>query len=335
MKVLFYVNYPFAWAPGGHSSQIINTQRAMEDIGLETQWLKHEITSPQEADIIHYWGLPPSDAHWRLAKNIGLKIVISTMNQGAGRRGPIAQKARGITRSLVKHIMGDGIYGMAGYEIYKNADACICLTTAEAKYLTNVFGTDPKKISVIPNGVDEAFLQKPPDTKKQEYLLMPATIRALKNQLAVAKAAISSQTPVRFIGRPMIGEETYFARFKDSLDGNYAQYFDYVDNVTSMRDMICQSCGVFLASNYEAQPLVLLEALACGIPVMAPDLLTIHSYFGNAIEYCSPPSDASFPDELKEFHKKCMDGLTQEFLVHSWSDIANQVSDAYQKILTK
>lgn len=91
------------------------------------------------------------------------------------------------------------------------------------------------------------------------------------------------------------------------------------------------AAGTVLASHNESQPLVLLESLACGTPVMGPNLLNLRSYWGHAIRYCSPPPSRSFDAQLSAFYQDCKGGLQQTFHVPRWSEIANRVLEIYEK----
>ncbi|MFC1497322.1 glycosyltransferase family 4 protein [Verrucomicrobiota bacterium] len=334
MKVLFYVNYPLALAPGGHAVQIFETFAALQKLGVDVGWLHNEDNIAPSVDIIHYWGAVSPDLHWQLAKANNTKVVTSVMNQGASSRGVLMQKVRGIMRKMLKKTISHGSYSLLGHEIYRNADAIISLCEAEKNYIVNVFGGNPDIIRIIPNGVSEDFLHASCNIKKKEKLLMVGSIRELKQQVAVARAAVKMKVPVEFIGAPMSLETEYFNKFKAMLDNKYAKYLGPICDRRQMIKMYKEASGLILASEYEAQGLVILEALACKTPVLSTDLLTVRSHFGNAINYCSKAASASFAYELKHFFRSCRNGLTQSFEVASWRDIAKQIHEVYKLVLT-
>jgi glycosyltransferase involved in cell wall biosynthesis len=333
MKVLFYVNYPLAWAYGGHAIQIHETKLALERLGIQIIWLHHEAEDLPLGDIIHYWGKPPSDFHWQLAKGKGMRIVVSDMNPSATQRSIVNRMVRRYLHPLLKRAIGNGLYSMLGLEVFWNCNALICLNDAEKNYYTTVYKVNQNNIYVIPNGVDETFLQTEPVEEKQDKLLYIATIRRIKNQVAVASAAKAAKVPVEFIGDVLPTDIDYAEDFKRLLDDEYVSWRGPVWNRQELASIMKGSLGVFLASDYESQPLVLLEALACGIPVMAPDILDLRSYYGDVIRYSSSPYSKKFPYELNQFYNDCKKGLRQSFQSIGWSEVAEQINHVYCRVL--
>ena len=56
MKILFDHSAPFLLAHGGQQIQIEETKRALEQIGIEVEWLRWW-DSAQTGNIIHYFGI--------------------------------------------------------------------------------------------------------------------------------------------------------------------------------------------------------------------------------------------------------------------------------------
>ena len=57
VKILHYVGYPLAWAQGGHAVQIRQTIAALEELGVQNEWLDPARPTAQPGDILHYWGI--------------------------------------------------------------------------------------------------------------------------------------------------------------------------------------------------------------------------------------------------------------------------------------
>src|SRR5208283_4192488 len=60
MKVLFDHHMPFSLAHGGLQQQLVQTKSALEQVGVETEYLRWWDDS-QRADIIHFVGRPATE----------------------------------------------------------------------------------------------------------------------------------------------------------------------------------------------------------------------------------------------------------------------------------
>jgi len=52
--------------------------------------------------------------------------------------------------------------GIFSWDTYRLADACVAGTSWEAFLMADMFGASPEKIHVVPNGIEEVFLNSRP-----------------------------------------------------------------------------------------------------------------------------------------------------------------------------
>ena len=332
MKVLFYVGYPLAWARGGHAVQILESQKHLERSGVEISWIHHECDPLPKADIIHYWTRPPSDFHWRLAKQQGLKLVISEIHAGVANMSARQWWIRKHMARLMPYVIGKELYSNFGLNVYPHCDAAIALNSLEAEYMKQVMKAPSSNVHVIPNGVDDVFLESGDNSETFDGLIYLAYITERKNQVAAAKAAKQAQVPIKFIGDPAFDNDSYVAQFEEEVDGQYVFWEKGITDPSAICAKLKGAYGMVLASQSEGLPLVMLESLACGTPVMSVRLKNIEAYFQNAIRYCHPVDNDAFNDELKTFYEDCQAGLVQTFHVDGWMDIAKQIKQVYETI---
>jgi len=333
MKVLFYVDYPLAWARGGHALQINRTARFLSELGVSIEWLRHESDTPQDAEIVHYWGRPPSDIHWKLAAKRGMKLVISSMNPVGSARSRFAWFVRGNVRKLLPAVLGEGLSQQLGIGIYEAADAVITLTHRERDYHVTALGARPEKCFVVPNGVDDIFLSRDIEPRPFDGLLCVGYVSLVKRQAEIARAARAAGIRVRFVGGVQYDGDPYAEEFRKEVDGNRIEWLGEIADRRELASLYKGARGTVLASSYEAQGICLLESVAVGTPVLAPDLPGIRSFFGDAIEYASPADRPGFRRRLEEFHAKCCAGLKQSFKVQTWRSVAEQVLRIYKMCL--
>jgi hypothetical protein len=100
-----------------------------------------------------------------LARKKGIKVVFSDFlgNLAARPEWRIALQ-RTFVRS-VRSTLTPARAGGLNWESFRKADACIALTSAEAKLMLEIFGSSPERVHIVPNGVEEVFFQSSTATR--------------------------------------------------------------------------------------------------------------------------------------------------------------------------
>lgn len=182
-------------------------------------------------------------------------------------------------------------------------------------------GVDPSRLHLIPNGVDSEVFKPLPDSgalRERHRIPTSAPLIGFVGRLAQEKgpsvfvqAALHvhrCMPAARFV---MIGE----GPLRGEIEGLIARFdMDYVHLAGLQHDMpnvYAELDLVVSTSHSEAMPLVLMEAMACGVPVIAtriggvPDIV-LHSVTGILV---SPNDDEAIArailDLLKERSKYC------------------------------
>src|SRR5664279_4591111 len=84
MKVLFDHHLPFALAHGGFEQQLVQTKAALEQAGVETDFVRWW-DAGQRGDIIHFAGRPAAD-YIAFAHGRGCKVIVAELLTAAGSR---------------------------------------------------------------------------------------------------------------------------------------------------------------------------------------------------------------------------------------------------------
>lgn len=333
MKVLFDVGYPLAWAEGGFSIQILQTEQELSKLGVEVQWVDRRSSEVPKADIIHYFGAPSSVIMYRAAKSMGLRSVVSILPpHGFVRPSVRDYMLRGMHKTLRTMLGPVRTFGRMGMG-YEDADAFILLNEAEKNYVTFAYGWPAEHCHVIPNGVDDAFFDASIAPEPVDGLFYPSYICPRKNQVEIAQLAKSRKIKVVFAGRAQGEYPAYFEAFKRELDDQHAVWLGEIRDRRRMAALYRGAQGTFLASRYENQGLILLESLACGKPVMGPDLPALRTFFRDCIQYCPPVGSAGFGPALEAFERYCHQGGKQRMDVPRWGEIAQRVQRVYEQVL--
>lgn len=183
-------------------------------------------------------------------------------------------------------------------------DAFIGVAEAHGKYLTRCEGCPAEKVRVIPNGVDvERFSPTPADPKLRVELGLPANaplagilaaLRPEKNHELFLRtvAKIHADIPeARFL---IIGDgplRPQLAALAKNLEIDSAVHF--LGTRSDIPDLLNLLDVLVLSSHMEANPVSILEALACGKPVVATRVGSIPESVHDGVHgYLVEPDDA-------------------------------------------
>jgi glycosyltransferase involved in cell wall biosynthesis len=285
MKVLFYHLTPFGFAHGGHQIQIERTRAALQAIGVKAEYLNW-YEDAQTGDILHFFGRIPG-VMLQQARQKGLKVVVADLlaAQSARPKWRLALQKMVIRSS--SQFLPASVSRSFGWDSYRLADACVAVTQREAQLMSHLFSVPPERVQVVPNGVEEIFLNAPA-VKRGSWLVCVATITEVKRVVHLAQAAVQAKTPVWFIGKPYSESDDYarqfvaFAREHSALIRHEGAIGDRPKLAQAYRE----ARGFVLLSTWESLSLSALEASACECPVLLSELPWACSVFGGQASYC-------------------------------------------------
>lgn len=84
MKTLLYTLNPFSLAHGGLETQIVQSRAALEQLGVEAEFLRWR-DGKQSGDVLHFFGRMPTPL-LRLAQRRGMKVVLTDLLTEQGSR---------------------------------------------------------------------------------------------------------------------------------------------------------------------------------------------------------------------------------------------------------
>ena len=189
--------------------------------------------------------------------------------------------------------------------------------------LVELYGISETKIVVTPNAVDPAFT---PGTVPNGYLLFVGAIQTRKNPLAAVEAA-------RAVGLPLVvagpEKDPELAR---ELERRGADLRGYVEK-EQLADLYRGAACLVLPSRYEGFGLPVLEARACGTPVVATNDEAMREVGGDAAVYAEPADLADAVRRvLAERGERSRAGL-ERVRLFSWEETAQRAVAAYREVL--
>ena len=223
------------------------------------------------ADIVHSF-LFSADIASRLAgRLVGIKLVV-----GSERNAYYSPKKRNILA-----------YRLTG----KYADIMIANSRSGAKFNSETYGLPASKYSVVYNGVDTLRFTNRNNELARNELELPsdrqiigvfASFKSQKNHAMILRAFrklidFLPDTQLLLVGAQlygnMMGTADYNARMESLIDElGIRHHCTFLGNRNDV-ERIYPVCDVTaLSSLYEGTPNVLLESMACGVPIVATNV---------------------------------------------------------------
>jgi len=331
IRVLFYCPVPYALAHGGQQIQIERTMAALQEAGAETEALRWW-DQTQKGDIIHYFDRMPA-AQVKLAQQKGIKVVMQELLSAQGSRKPSQLRVQRFVYRAVKAIVPAGLVSRFNWESYRLADACVAGTSWEAHLMSYLFDAPPRRVHVVPNGVEDVFLNSP-ETPRGHWLVCAATLTERKRVWEAARAAVLAQAPLWIIGKPYSENDDYAAKFL-AVAKEHSQFVRYegaVSDRARLAQIYREARGFVLLSAMESRSLSAEEAAACGCPLLLSDLPWARSTFGKHAHYCPIASPERTAAYLRKFYD-ATPGLPAPPKPATWADVAAQLKTIYESVM--
>lgn len=177
--------------------------------------------------------------------------------------------------------------------VLRAAATVVVFTEEQRSSVGSKYHVDPARIAVIPNGVDETFFFAGERIlHSRPRLLFVGRLSAQKNLFLFLHAldGVSEQFETTLVGEGEL--ETELKEAVGRLQLQNVRFYGRADG-EELRELY-RSADVFvLPSEREGMPLVLLEALAMGLPIVATDVpgnrdLVVHGENGLLVPIAAP-----------------------------------------------
>ena len=204
----------------------------------------------------------------------------------------------------------------------RRAARVVTVSERSKRDLVGTYGLPPEKIVVTPLGVDPAFT--PGGNGHDSYLLYVGSIEARKQPLVAADAAHA-------VGRPLVvagpaKDESLAAELR-RRGADVRGYVTKDELVRLYRHAAC----VVLPSKHEGFGLPLVEAMACGTPVVAATDEAMREVAGDAAVFGADVTDG-VRRALAERERLSAAGI-ERAKAFTWEETARRTAAAYREAL--
>ena len=333
MKILFDRHIPAGFAPGGAQIQVDRTLAALAALGVEVEPLRWW-DEQQTGELVHFFGTCNND-YLGVARAARRPVVVTTLFTETCNRSVARLSRQGLlVRALLALPFGDGIKQQLAWRTFHNCDQNVVGLAAEREVLRCVYRVPDEKISVVPLGLSEIFLNAGTGSRGENHLITTGTITERKNSVALAELAHAAQVPILFVGKPYHAADPYWRRFEKLVDGRWVKLHPHVEAEAEMAALLRAARGFVFMSAFENWCLSAHEAAACGLPLLVQDQNWSRERFGAQANYFPGfgVNDANIR-ALKKFYDDAPKLAAPGIKLNSWRDVAVALKQVYEKIL--
>ena len=201
--------------------------------------------------------------------------------------------------------------------------------------LNYLFEAPREKIHIIPNGVENTFLESRPATRGH-WLVCTATITERKRVSELAEAAVRARTPLWIIGKSYSDSDAYAQEFFRLVKAHpqTLRFEGPIADRIKLAEVYREARGFVLLSASESLSLSALEAAACECPLLLADLPWARTVFREHAAYCPiTHSTQVMARVLRQFYDAAPRLPTPPKPL-SWMEVAKQVRAVYETLLT-
>ena len=179
------------------------------------------------------------------------------------------------------------------------ADHLIAVSNSTKRDIIHFYDQPSDKITVVPEGVGEEF--RPISSPKEDYVLSVATLEPRKNFKGLIEAFIQMKQRTKVSTRLLLaGREGWKHSNLFRIPNEYKSDVLFLGYVSS-QDLIKlyqRALAFIYPSFYEGFGLPVLEAMACGCPVVASNRASLPEVAGQSCLYVNPERTGEIADAL-------------------------------------
>lgn len=341
------LSYPMLFQrEGGLQVQIRSTLRALKQHaipGLQVQLIDTNADQLSQYDVVHVFSaINGNHRVIEVAADHGVGVLLSPLlapgwSRQAGLRARIADRLTG--RFTGWNVQTSYAQTKTALQL---ADHVIALGAPEKQAIMDAYLTPAQKISILPNGIGAQFFRAEPEEFRRcfgierPFVLMVGSISPYKNQSGLVQALADQQLDIVLIGTAQSSQLSYLQALLKHPRVHWLGQLEHND--TMLASAYAAAAVLALPSSGEVFPLVAVEALAAGTPVVITQDHAMH-IAGGEYAIIQLPAGAQQQQALRAGVQKFIAQPPERKRVSalvshlSWSRVAEQLYGHYLRVL--
>jgi alpha-1,3-rhamnosyl/mannosyltransferase len=249
-----------------------------------------------------------------------------------------------------------GIKNWMQQQAARKADHVIALSHFAVDELVACFGIDPQRISVVPCGVGDEWLQTPDATAvaatlrqhglRAGYFLFVGTLQPRKNVGRLLEAYLALPAPVRaerqlvIVGAPGWRSEKLLHQIGAARqNGENVLWLNALTDADALRHVYSGAGAFVFPSLHEGFGIPVLEAFAAGVPVVTSNTSSLPEVSQGAALEVDPASAAAIGAAMLALLREdrlrahCIEAGRRRAEQLTWRDTARQTAVVYRALL--
>ncbi len=210
----------------------------------------------------------------------------------------------------------------------RRSERLIAVSECTKRDLCELLGADPERVDVVHHGVDHELFRPdgPVARRERPYILSVGALQPRKNFLTLIRAYRQLKRPVELL---IAGQRGWMFEEIEREAGNGVVLLGHVSDA-ELPALYRGAAVVAMPSLYEGFGLPLLEAMACGAPVVASNASCFPEVAGDAAILCGPDD---WVEALRQAldHPPPRERSLKRAAEFAWEKTAQKTREVYRK----